>query len=300
MTKFLFAKQSFAGVQYPNALTTGPAAGGFTSLTPQTANIPGTAPYPSYVQVQGDGSLLVQACSFSSTLTCDASNIRFVGCQFTATGFYAVQPGPDATGPWTFSYCQASAPDSTAADNLFYGFPMPDGLSSAQRSVVDHCNLFWFSAQPVIAVNHVMISNNFVHDIVTVSGNHCEALYLGTAGGGGTCTDVIATGNTLLPGPSTNNTAAIYLDAHGNNYSGYVLTNNLVAGGSYCMYLGEFTGFTDTGLVVTGNQFSTVNYSTGGQFGYATNAPTWNVSGNVWSGNTWYDGPNAGQALAAP
>lgn len=296
-----FIRAPGAGLSFPNALNTGPAAGGFSSLTPQpSTNIPATAPYPSFVTVQGDGSLLVQGCSFTATLPCDASNITFRGCSFTTAGSYAVQPGPDAAGPWTFSYCQASAPDATPGNSLLFGFVLPDGLSTSQRSVVDRCNLFWFAGQPVTGINHVMISNSWLHDTVTVAGKHCEMVYLGTQGGGGTNTDATVTGCALLPGPSTNNTAACYMDAHGNNYDSYTITNNLLAGGDYTLYLGAFAAHTDTNLTVTGNWFSTADYSGGGQFGYANSPPSWGVSGNTWANNKWYDGASAGQLLAAP
>jgi hypothetical protein len=283
---------------FASAATTGPAAAGFTSLSAEpSTSIPASPPYPSFVQVQGDGSLLVAGRSFASKLTCDASNIKFLGCKFVNTGDYCVFPGPDATGPWIFSYCQASAPDQTAGNATLYGFPLPDGLSSSQRSVVDHCNLFWFSAQPVIAVNHCLISNSYVHDTTEVPGNHAECLYLGTASGGASCTDVTVTGCTLLPGPSTVNTAACYMDAHGNNYDQYTITGNLVAGGDYTLYGGAFAGKTDTNLVITGNYFSTIYYSTSGAFGTDINMPPMGVTGNVWAGNRWYDGPSKGQLI---
>jgi hypothetical protein len=289
------------GPVFATALSTGPAAGGFHTLTAQpSTNIPNVGPYPPFVQTLGDGSLLVSGCSFSSTLVCDANNITFQGCQFTATGNYAVQPGPDALGPWVYSYCQASAPDNTVANNLLFGFPLPDGTDNTHRSIIDHCNLFWFSGQPAIAVNNATISNNFIHDTVEVPTKHCESIYIGTQGGGGVGTNITVSGNTLAPGPSTNNTAACYLDAHGNAYSNIQITGNLMSGGDFTLYLGIQNGGTDANVVVTGNRFSTVITPTSGQFGYATDAPAWGTGGNVWSDNRWYDGATPGALLAQP
>jgi hypothetical protein len=290
-----------AGPVFATALSTGPAAGGFHALTAQpSTNIPNVGPFPPFVQTLGDGSLLVSGCSFSSTLVCDASNIAFVGCQFTATGNYAVQPGPDAVGPWKFLYCQASAPDNTVANNLLFGFPLPDGLSNVNRSLIDHCNLFWFSGQPAIAINNATISNNYIHDTVEVPTKHCESIYIGTQGGGGVGTNITVSGNQLAPGPSTNNTAACYLDAHGNAYSNIQITGNLMSGGDFTLYLGIQNGGTDANVVVTGNRFSTVITPTSGQFGYATDAPAWGTGGNVWSDNRWYDGATPGVLLPQP
>jgi hypothetical protein len=51
-----------------------------------------------------------------------------------------------------------------------------------------------------------------------------------------------------------------------------------------------------TGLVFTNNAFSTMYYPTSGDFGPVTDVNQYGT-GNVWSGNYWYDGVNAGQAV---
>jgi len=55
---------------------------------------------------------------------------------------------------------------------------------------------------------------------------------------------------------------------------------------------------------VENNVFSTVSpyYPASGFFGpgYTSSPPVFGSSGNIWSGNTWYDGPNAGLAITAP
>ena len=73
------------------------------------------------------------------------------------------------------------------------------------------------------------------------------------------------------------------------------ITNNLLAGGSYTFYgSGGSTGKA-TNIVFTGNQFSTGYFARSGAYGPVAH---WqNASGNVWSNNTWADGPNAGQPV---
>ena len=90
-------------------------------------------------------------------------------------------------------------------------------------------------------------------------------------------------------------TACIYLHPP-NTFTNCTVTGNLLAGGDYPLYLG---GSASTGIVVTDNVVSTVYFPTGGYYGpvYTSSPPVWGSSGNVWSGNTWLDGPNAGQSL---
>lgn len=291
---------SAVGPRFPNALTTGPAAGGYGSLTPNAAtSLQENPPYPSWVTVQGDGSLLVQGQDFNSgnTLVVNpVGKVIFRGCRFRpAATFYTVQPGVDAAGPFIFEYCQASSIDSTAANAVYYGFPLPPG------SVVRRCDLSWYVAQPVITDgNGILIDSNYIHDIVFLDTAHAEPLYFGPTTPGGSQSDVTVINNTLLPGTSDTLTAAIYMDAHGHDFDSFTITGNLLAGGSYPLYLGAFSGFTDTNLVVEDNWFSTAYYPGGGAFGYAANAPAWGSGGNSWAGNRWYDGPLAGQLISAP
>ena len=79
-------------------------------------------------------------------------------------------------------------------------------------------------------------------------------------------------------------------------FTNCTITGNLLAGGDYPLYLG---GSASTGILVENNVVSTVYFPTGGYYGpvYTSSPPVWGSSGNVWSGNTWLDGPNAGLSL---
>jgi hypothetical protein len=82
--------------------------------------------------------------------------------------------------------------------------------------------------------------------------------------------------------------------------SGYQVKDNYVGGTGYCIYAGKNAGSASNSvqnMVMTGNKVTTQWYPNGGSFGYLSAAPTWGTLGNVWSGNTWADGPNAGQTL---
>ena len=81
--------------------------------------------------------------------------------------------------------------------------------------------------------------------------------------------------------------------------SGYVVQGNFTGGGGYCYYLGSDSGNSPvSNLAFTNNQVTAGQFATGGANGTTTFAPPsgWGASGNRQSGNTWADGPSAGQS----
>ena len=120
--------------------------------------------------------------------------------------------------------------------------------------------------------------------------DHSEHIYAGASGG---CSNLTISGNTLLNPLSQ--TACIYLHPP-YTFTNCAISGNLLAGGDYPLYLG---GSASTGILVENNVVSTMYFPTGGYFGpvYTSSPPVWGSSGNVWSGNTWYDGPNAGVTI---
>lgn len=82
--------------------------------------------------------------------------------------------------------------------------------------------------------------------------------------------------------------------------TGYQVLDNYVGGTGYCIYAGKNAGSSSNSvqnMVMTGNKVTTQWYANGGANGYLAAAPTWGTLGNVWSNNTWADGPNAGQLV---
>ena len=145
----------------------------------------------------------------------------------------------------------------------------------------------------------VTITGNYMHDIVLYTGDHSEHIYGGSTSAGGN--NITVSGNTLLN--PLNQTACVYLN-NVNPFTNCTVTGNLMAGGGYCVYAGNAAS---TGIVVTNNVVSTVYFAPGGAGGglgggyfgpvYTSSPPVWGSSGNVWSGNSWYDGPNAGATI---
>jgi hypothetical protein len=128
-------------------------------------------------------------------------------------------------------------------------------------------------------------------------GDHSECIYAGANGSG---SNIAITGNTIYN--QVDQTACVYLHPT-QTFSDVTISGNLLAGGGYCLYCGDDSS---TDVVIEDNVVSTLYYAGGGAaanpaVGYPTSPPRFNVSGgNVWSGNTWYDGESAGETIAAP
>lgn len=268
---------------YPDSSTTGPAAGGYTPLTPQTASdIQATGPWPSWVQVIGGGpptgSLLIQSCSFTSGMNIYADNVTFLGCEVTTANVGNAAIYNHGGKNFTVKYCQISAPDQTSGNSLQY---CVDSFGAGPFTI-DHCNFFWWqNAIQVADVANVTITNNYIHDPVLVTGAHLDGIYL--AGGQ---SSVTVTGNTVLNSQGQTSAIAFFQDNGG--YNGVTLTGNLLAGGDYCLYAGGGANAVSN-FAATGNQFSRQYFPSGGQFYTVTAQPDWGANGNVWANNGWYD-----------
>lgn len=85
--------------------------------------------------------------------------------------------------------------------------------------------------------------------------------------------------------------------------TGYNIQDNFLGGANFTLQLGYDKANTITqvrNVHVTGNKFTTSLYPTIGASGLSYKNPDFSNYGNNWSGNTYADGPNAGQAIAAP
>jgi hypothetical protein len=109
--------------------------------------------------------------------------------------------------------------------------------------------------------------------------------------------------NTVLNGNGQTSCIALFQDQAPPAIANKAINNNLLAGGGYCIYGGQsgaqYAGLPTSNIVVTDNVISTLYYADGGAFGPVIYYAPGN-SGNEWSGNVWYDGPNEGIAIPAP
>jgi hypothetical protein len=115
----------------------------------------------------------------------------------------------------------------------------------------------------------------------TIPGEHYECEYYG----GGSPILVFNHNTCLQP---QNQTATVFASVDFGNVNTLMITNNLLAGGGYCLYGGgSGSGGRVLGpVIVTNNRFSRVYFPNCGSFGIAS---YFNWAVTTWTGNIWDD-----------
>ena len=196
---------------YPDATTTGPAAGGYSSPTPVTISanqrIDGTGD-PAWVTTSG-GGLLVSNVAFTSAETIDvySNAVTFAGCDFNntraASSSVPILLNLRGTGPYLFDHCSFRA-DGTSATRIMVAINQyADCALTVQNCDIAHVKQAVNITGNTIA--GVSITGNYMHDCVYFTGDHTEHIYAGAVAGG---SNITITGNTFL-NPLTQ-TAAVY------------------------------------------------------------------------------------------
>jgi hypothetical protein len=295
------APSSTATGSFPNASTTGPAAGGYpiARLTPvdlyPDGFVIGDSNWPSWVHLQEDGTLLIEGMDFyyshpptgSISIEHDTHHpVEYRGCQFIAYNQAVLH-----ILPWVphtrVTYCYFSGARTSR---------IQAGVGSgAGNAEIDHCEFRrWsnpiFMAKANGTGNHWNIHDNYLHDPVNLGSDHTDGMNIWGDGQ----TDFIIRHNTVLN--SLPQTSCI---ANPGTTSNILITDNLMAGGGYTIYAGAGRGGV-TGERIVGNYFSTRYWPKCGYFNIAGYSPTWGADGNEWSGNYWFDGPHAGTLIAPP
>jgi hypothetical protein len=289
-----------SGSSFPGASTTGPAAGGYSSLTPvsiaATTDIRDTG-NPVWVQTQPNGGLLIEGQSFTWTGSSDPQGfmisvgttrkVTFRGCRFAMDGLAAgVMVEFHAAGEWHVEYCEFAS-NGTGHYHC--------AISSATGpGTINHCNIYeWAQAihlQPGSAGS--ALTDNYVHDPGFLTGDHTDGLYLWDG-----VSNITVQHNTVLNHlPQTD---CLYRGPIGGGHGTY-WRDNLFAGGGYTLYGAGKSPAGITGFVIENNWFSTRYYPHCGYDGPAAYMPEWGADGNVWSNNRWYDGPNTGKLVRIP
>lgn len=281
---------SFTPSAFPDATNTGPAAAGFTSLVPTqggTINTP-----PSWMVKQPDGSYLVSGRQFNSPVNCYVPNVTFLGCKWV---FGGSNPASSLlfqvrAANTYLKYCElaglASPTSGRATDCVFV---QTTGFWS-----VDHCNLYNFGNAAVNGGNNGQVVDSYIHDPVYYAGDHTQNIYIW-----GNNKDFLVDHCTLLNQLSQNSAFSQFQDGAG-PIDNVVIQNSLIGGGGYTLYLGNYGKGAITNMVIRNNQFTTRYFPGVGYWGLRAYAPVFNAndgSGNIWTGNTYADGPHAGQSV---
>jgi hypothetical protein len=232
-------------------------------------------------------NVTVSNCSIAAGVQVSGANGTFTNCAVTDTEF-GFNLNPPSTGT-AIRNCTISGLDA-GANRVAYGVYSD---TSDPSLLVTGCKIFWMEAGiHTPQLGGYTISGCWIGDFGYTGTDHSDGIFIvGTATG-------LITGNTIIN--QLDQTDAIFMDNRQGAVGNFTITGNLLGGGDYAFYGGALTGGPygyATNAVFSGNYFTTQVYPNGGQFGPAT---AWSPAGNTWSGNTWYDGPGAGQPVAAP
>jgi hypothetical protein len=268
---------------WPSATNTGVPAG--TVLTPQSG----------CPQITVDGTV-INAVHLTGCIDVEANNVTIENSEITADG-------PNAW--WGIKYAiynrvtglrilhdkidavPGGGPDVQGGYD--YGVGAPSSAGAGGSAEVGWSDISGFM-QPV-NISTGSVHDTYMHNLDGFTGAHTEDVYVWCGGNGVTLNHNTSINDTGIATAS----ASIYVAPDCGPQHNVTVTDNLMAGGAYAFYGG---GTGATGIVVTNNAFSTQIWPTGGYYG--PDASTyWSPTnpGNIWSGNTWIDGPNAGRII---
>jgi hypothetical protein len=140
-----------------------------------------------------------------------------------------------------------------------------------------------------VQIESGLIQGNYIHNMGFIAGDHIDGI---NSDGGVTATLTI-NHNTIFD--QINQTDAIGLFEDFGVQANRVVSDNLLAGGSYAIYAGQNAGGPAThGITITNNRISDIYFPHGGQYGPVA---AYNSATTTWTGNTW---DATGQTIPAP
>lgn len=248
---------------------TKPSACGYPDAT-NTGVTPGTTLRASgCVNASTDGQVVENLSISGCTINVTAKNvtIRNVRMSLASIDMFAVIVRSGASA--TIQNVEISGLDKTGKSLQYAILSQTDNRVTVDRANLHHC-------ADCIQGEAMVVTNSYIHDLANPPGAHVDGFQCNSSCG------VTLTGNTILN--EWDQTATIALFADFGTPRNSVIRGNLLAGGGYTVYAG---GSNATGIEVTGNRFSRLYSSRGGNWGHGTQFVA--NTGNVWSGNFWDD-----------
>jgi len=296
-----------AASAYPSASNTGPVAGTVLRKVGtgagEVSSGPGWSYAGGYVSVTAAGTTFSGFSLSGFGIAVFANNVTITNCVISAGGKdtfpVTIQTDRNNNGnpitAFTIKNCTVSGTDNNM--NRAAGC-IKDTYGNSTGALVQACNLYW--AANGIQVYAGTLLDNYIHDLVdnVTYGDHVNGVNVS-----GGISAMLIQNNTILNPNGQTDCIALFQDNAPPAIANKTINNNLLAGGAYCIYGGqsgsEYAGLPATNIVITNNQISTRYFAKGGAYGPVAYFTPGN-SGNKWSGNAWYDGPNKGVAIPAP
>jgi len=272
---------------FPDATNTGVPKGMTLQNVPgQVSSGPGWHYDPrGWVEVDGNGADL-KGLNIPYNLDITASNV-------TIQDDMIVNGGPNAFGISVRHTSNVTIEDSTISGlNTGTGrvaTGVKDIYADSTGLTVLRDNISEFETG--VQLEAGTVQNCYIHNAGFIAGDHTNGI---TSNGGGTGLLTVQH-NTILIKRSQTDAVGLFEDF--GVQQNRVITDNLLAGGSYSLYGGANPGGTATSnITVTNNVFSTIYYPKGGAFGPITYFNS-GGTGNNWSANAW---DVTGQAVPSP
>lgn len=270
---------------FPDESTTGVPSGTTLKRVPEDIKSGTGWAYDSrgWIAVNGSGAVL-DGIQTRLNIDVTASNVTIRNSELTA-----------GQGGWGITLRRAK--NVTIANNTLKGVSASNPGDNAIRDIygdsdgvkITGNDIHWWGS----GINHFnsggLIEGNFIHELKNdATGNqHLNGIQLGA----GTGSLMTIRGNTILNPDSQ--TDAIMLANDDGAQKNRTIEGNLIGGGGYTFYGAGGPNGTATGITFRNNQFTTRYYAKSGYWGPVA---YWK-SGNVWTNNTYADGPNAGKPV---
>lgn len=248
-----------------------------------------------YMSVSGNGAVL-QNLRINGNVNVTANDVMIKNCEIRT----------DGSGNWgislrsvtntTIQDCTIGGPDPLGGDHTgrpkqSLQFAAKDIYTDSVNTQILRCNIF-DTANGLNFIQYTLIQDCYIHhmgyDPVT---DHVDSFIHDGGGPGG----MQLIHNTFFNEHNQTAAIAIYNQQFGPPVD-ILVQDNLIAGGGYSLYAGGDGPAAGRDMRFIGNHFSTQFYANGGFFGPVTKYNAGDP-GNVWSGNVWHDGPNAGNAV---
>ena len=262
----------------PNATNTGVPAG--TTLRAMSSS--------SCQWVVTQDNTVVDGVDLAGCIDVEANNVTIQNSRITSNTWWGIKYGaskPNITGLRVLHDTIQSVPGQ-GPDAGGYDY----GISELGNGTMEvgYSNISGF--KDGVDIDTGSLHDNYIHDLSQFSGAHTQDVYVWCGGEG-----IILQHNTLINQTAVAfSTAAVYIAPDCGHQDDVLVTGNLLAGGALTVYGGDSTA---ANIRVVNNLFSTQIYSDSGFYGPV--GYWWSAnSGNVWSGNVWADGPNAGNSIS--
>ncbi len=295
---------------YPDGTNSGPPTGTKLSSTLKTGTNTGHGwTYDSKNQdilISANGAVLQNVTAKNTEIVVKANNVTIKNVNITGIN------DPGGFGIWLVGAKNNGTSNVTIENTTIAGLPPSTSkkCNGKTESVSNDCQRLLAGIKDIygdskgtkllnnnisfistgIQIDEGLVQGNYIHDMAMRSGDHVN----GTTSNGASGASLTLNHNTVFNRFSQTDAISLFED-FGRQYN-RVISNNLVAGGGYCIYGGQNPGGKAiSNIKITGNRFSTLYYpKCGGQGGGTITAFTTKGTGNSFSGNIW---DNTGKAL---